>query len=166
MSFNKKSTVDDYRTLSISRLKKWGYLSNSSLYGTVTWSRGGEVISSIGISTRLSEIAGTARLMYANTQLCTNEKTDLDYQVQLVTTSCYFGGIRWWFRCPLSGCGRRVGVLYLGKYAGCRHCYDLTYQSCQDSHKSDWLAYMMGMSPKQLNRQRRIERLLNKWNDF
>jgi hypothetical protein len=37
-------------------------------------------------------------------------------------------------------CGRRVGKLHLpphGRYFGCRHCHDLTYASCQESHKFD-----------------------------
>jgi hypothetical protein len=30
--------------------------------------------------------------------------------------------------------GRRVAVIYAkGKYFACRHCYDLTYTSCQES---------------------------------
>ncbi len=37
-------------------------------------------------------------------------------------------------------CGRRVGKLYLpsgGRYYGCRHCYRLTYTSCQESRKCE-----------------------------
>ena len=31
-------------------------------------------------------------------------------------------------------CGRRVAVIYFrGKNSACRHCYDLTYASCQES---------------------------------
>jgi len=40
------------------------------------------------------------------------------------------------------GCGRRVGKLYLppgGRYFGCRQCHDLTYTSCQESHRYDRL---------------------------
>jgi len=54
------------------------------------------------------------------------------------------GKLRWWFICPLvvneRPCGRRVRKLYLpggGRYFGCRHCYNLTYTSCQESHKYD-----------------------------
>jgi len=35
-------------------------------------------------------------------------------------------------RCVFVYCGRRVGTLYLasgGNYFGCRHCYDLSYES-------------------------------------
>ncbi len=37
-------------------------------------------------------------------------------------------------------CERRVGKLWLPPgaiYFGCRHCYGLTYRSCQESHKRD-----------------------------
>ncbi len=56
----------------------------------------------------------------------------------------HFGGVRWWFVCPLviNGrlCRRCVQKLYLpprGRYYGCRHCYNLTYTSSQESHKHD-----------------------------
>jgi hypothetical protein len=66
--------------------------------------------------------------------------------VRLQTTRPNFGGVRWWFSCPrmLEGeeCGRRVGKLYRppeGRYFACRHCHDLTYESCQKSHRYDGL---------------------------
>jgi hypothetical protein len=81
-----------------------------------------------------------ARFQYTHTHRSTGEKTECDYTVQLVTTPCHLGGVRWWFICPLSRngvyCGRRVGKLYLppaGKYCGCRHCYNLSYQSRNES---------------------------------
>lgn len=50
-------------------------------------------------------------------------------QVWLTATRPRFGGLRWWFVCPLvvkgRSCKRRVGKLYLpphGRYFGCRHC--------------------------------------------
>jgi hypothetical protein len=72
--------------------------------------------------------------MYTQTDRETEEKKDFDYQVQLTTTSCKFGGLRHWFICPLikqgRSCGRRVGTLYKGgNYFGCRHCFELTYSS-------------------------------------
>jgi hypothetical protein len=61
---------------------------------------------------------------------------------RIATTRPRFGGLRWWFVCPLTvngrPCGRRVGKLYLppaGRYFGCRHCHDLTYTSCQTHDK-------------------------------
>ena len=53
-------------------------------------------------------------------------------EISLGWTSCNYGGRRPWFIC--GNCGRRVAVLYgAGKYFACRHCYDLTYRSCQES---------------------------------
>jgi len=47
-------------------------------------------------------------------------------------TPCNYGGHRPWLICM--HCGRRVAALYLrGKYFACRHCYNLTYTSCQES---------------------------------
>ena len=64
--------------------------------------------------------------------------------IQITTTPCFYGGVRHWFLCPATVdgvlCENRVGVLYLppaGKLFGCRHCYGLTYESCQQSHKYD-----------------------------
>jgi hypothetical protein len=44
-----------------------------------------------------------------------------------------------YFICPLvvngRACRRRVAKLYLppgGEYFGCRHCYNLTYESCKE----------------------------------
>src|SRR5262249_6137709 len=78
------------------------------------------------------------RLSYTLTRRATQEKEALDYRVRLTTTRPRFGGLRWWFVCPLvvdgQPCERRVGKLYLppgGRYFGCRHCYGLTYHSAQ-----------------------------------
>jgi hypothetical protein len=64
--------------------------------------------------------------------------------IQITTTPCFYGGVRHWFLCPavVAGvlCEDRVGRLYLppgGRVFGCRHCYGLTYESCQQSHKYD-----------------------------
>ncbi len=76
------------------------------------------------------------KLNYTITDRNSGEKTDYDYKVQLTTTPCRYGGVRYWFICPLNingvYCGRRVGTLFLapgGRYFGCRHCYNLSYES-------------------------------------
>ncbi len=63
-------------------------------------------------------------------------KENLTQRIQLHATRQNIGGLRWWFSCP--DCGRRVDKLYLPaekRYFGCRHCYDLTYQSVQEHDK-------------------------------
>jgi hypothetical protein len=55
------------------------------------------------------------------------------HDIELITTPCFFGRHRYWFRCP--GCQKRVGVLYKGsKNFSCRTCNHLVYQSQQRTH--------------------------------
>jgi hypothetical protein len=82
------------------------------------------------------------RLSYTSTRARTEERESLDYAVELTTTQPRYGGLRWWFVCPLvvrgCPCERRVGKLYLrpgGRYFGCRICHDLTYHSAQTHDK-------------------------------
>jgi hypothetical protein len=70
--------------------------------------------------------------------------TGQEYFIELERMACRFGGVRYWFLCPAVKddvyCGNRVTKLFLpsgGSVFGCRDCYDLTYQSCQESHKYD-----------------------------
>lgn len=81
------------------------------------------------------------------------EGVEIEYSIELQTTPVPGGKVRWWFVCPLSvngrECGRRVAKLFLppgGEYFGCRHCHNLTYQSCRDSHKDDALFRQLGAS--------------------
>jgi hypothetical protein len=70
----------------------------------------------------------------------TGEK--LNYFVPLESTFQPKGNVRYWFLCPLQGCNRMTAKLYLpsgARYFGCRHCYNLTYESCNESHRFDSL---------------------------
>jgi len=117
-------------------LKKHGYLNGWKL-GEMEWKSGFSNKSSVGIE--VCTIESYVRFFYTQTEE-NGEKKKFDYKVSLTTTSCNYGGVRYWFICPLSKngvyCGRRVGVLYkAGDYFGCRHCYDLTYNSRNENHK-------------------------------
>ncbi len=93
------------------------------------------------------------RLTYAITDRLSGEKKELNYPVELTTTCPHFGGRRFWLRCPIvkdgTPCHRRVGKLYLPPGArnfGCRICYDLTYESCQEHNgRIDALRRMVGL---------------------
>jgi len=136
--WDKKDTVEDCRNVSISFLKKHDYLSeNSYRSGAISWKNCyGEETSSIGVVVSTFEGEKYVRFYYTVTKRSSGEKTDYDYKVALTTTRCNFGGVRYWFICPLSRngvyCGRRVGKLYSppgSHYYGCRHCYNLSYES-------------------------------------
>jgi hypothetical protein len=129
-----KPESDNLKQISVSWLNKHGYL-NGVKSGTITWTNpwsGNK--SSIGIAvSNWGEGYGHIKLSYTQTDL-NGEKKDFDYEIKLTSTSCRYGGLRYWFICPLvdggNPCGRRVGVLYkLGDYFGCRHCQELTYKS-------------------------------------
>ncbi len=75
-----------------------------------------------------------------------NREHRVEESIRLQTTRPNFGGVRWWFSCPriVDGeeCGRRVGKLYRppgSQTFACRRCLDLTYESCQKSHRYDGL---------------------------
>ena len=87
---------------------------------------------------------GAGQLFYTVTKRQTGEETDVDEMILLQTTCPYFGGKRYWMTCPR--CGRRVKTLHCPPgaiYYRCRICYDLTYKSCQDSHKYDRMFMMI-----------------------
>lgn len=79
------------------------------------------------------------------------ESIILDYYVNGTNVSCRIktylslqpnGGFRRSFICPVKGCNNKSRVLYLppgGQLFGCRMCHTLTYRSCRESHKSDYL---------------------------
>ncbi len=133
--WSKKTTVEDSTKLSISKLKEFGLLGGCCSTG-LTWTRklSGHT-NSVGIVVDVLD-EPYVKLNYTITDRNSGEKTDYDYKVQLTTTPCRYGGVRYWFICPLSingvYCGRRVGTLFLtpgGRYFGCRHCYNLSYES-------------------------------------
>jgi hypothetical protein len=141
--WNKKDTVDDGLFMDINKLVRDGLVRDFSV-GSLRWTNGrtGEESASIGfVLEPLGEDGLTMRLHYTRTER-NGDKENLNYPITLQTTQPNYGGRRYWFTCPLTvngwPCRRRVGKIYLppgGRYFGCRHCYNLTYKSCQESDK-------------------------------
>ena len=138
--FDKKDTVEDCRSVSISFLRENDYFCGYRSGGIVWKNCYGEETSSIGVTVSTMDGDSYVRFQYISTDRNTGEKTEYDYKVRLTTTPCNFGGVRYWFNCPLSRngvyCGRRVGKLYKAPgavYFGCRHCYNLSYESRNES---------------------------------
>ena len=144
----KKTTVEESERLDANRWMREGILkAGIRQYGGWRWLYHGGRETSIGYEVDTLDMARpVVRLSYTITRSGTKERESLDYAISLTTTRPRFGGLRWWFVCPLvvngEPCERRVGKLYLppgSRYFGCRHCYDLTYTSCQESRKYDGL---------------------------
>ena len=128
--------VEDCLTLSPAFLLKGRAVADVAYAsGAVSWSYPGSgPLASIRYAATLSPHgAGYIRLRYAA------RGEAMDYLVRLVTTRPNYGGLRWWFLCPVSaqrGIEKRAAKLYLppgAKFFGCREAHDLTYQSCRES---------------------------------
>lgn len=132
-----KDTTEGYKTITTKFLKDHNELAEIR-NGSINWTRNGERTGSVSFDVSIVPGDEYIRFYYTSTDRSTEEKTDYNYKVSLVTSRCNYGGVRYWFICPLVqdgvACNRRVGVLYMGsKYFGCRHCYNLTYESRNES---------------------------------
>ena len=154
-SYSNRLTTDSCKSLSVKFLNEYHYFDGGIRQGGCSWGRNGKETNNIGFMVSTIKDEGYVHFQYVYTNGGTGEKTELNYRARLIWVPHYFGGGRWWFICPLvindQPCNRRVGVLYLGngKYFGCRHCYNLTYQSCKDSHSFDKAAREIGMTPQE-----------------
>jgi hypothetical protein len=156
--YGKKSPTDDYKKIESWWLKRHGYL-DPSLWrkeGRIEWTYAiANTKHSVDIATRTKNDEGIApylEINYTQTEYGVGKKV-FDYKIQMVSTPCQYGGVRWWFICPLVkggiACGRRIGVLYKGgDYFGCRQCYNLTYNSRNRNHKDPVLRFLSCMEKR------------------
>ena len=122
-----KATTNDMRTLDVRRLQRDGLLDPGRAFGW-QWTRNGEELASIQIRTEVDRVM----LSYCSRNNG-GEWQPMEYPVTLEWTPCHLGGRRAWFRCPATGCGRRVAILYGGTIFACRHCYRLVYASQREA---------------------------------
>jgi hypothetical protein len=132
-----KDTTNNTRSFSIFFLNKYKKLEMgcTSYHNNIVWSRNGEEQARIDYDIKTTEEDSYIHLKYKVRTRGEEEWRSMDYKIPLESVRCHFGGNRWYFRCSLSKsgvyCGRRVAILYsAGDYFGCRHCADLTYDSC------------------------------------
>jgi hypothetical protein len=140
-----KRTVEDCCAMDANRLACDGFFNFGGIAsGTYTWRRGDdeEPAATVGFEVNAGAERPWFRVHYTVTNARTGERRDVDETGALAITRVAGGGRRFWFTC--FGCGRRVGKLYLPAaeyYFRCRKCHDLTYRSCQESHKYDRMVY-------------------------
>lgn len=133
--WSKKEEADSLKKIEIWWLKRNGYLQPGCWQsGGIKWTHGwSDKESSVSFQTSTVPDNLYIRLIYTQTNQ-DRDKKDFDYKAGITTTPCHYGGVRYWFICPLTVngvyCGRRVGTLYkAGDYFGCRNCQRLTYDS-------------------------------------
>jgi hypothetical protein len=137
----KKDTVEDCLSLSISAFRQAGANPRNFNQGSLVWTaRIPNVPPRASATFRLQPIGEKVILQLYF--LLPDNKRYSPPAIELKTTDPYFGGLRWWFTCPLTAngksCQRRVTKLYFpfGAFAfGCRNCYCLTYESAQTHDK-------------------------------
>lgn len=138
--YGAKSTVEQTFSIDIRQLKAVGYLCG---YHSGTLKSAGD---SYGVWFAISvddEFSGGKYIWFKYSIACKNgEVRKYDYKIPISVTKCYFGGVRYWFRCYANlrhCCGNRVTTLYLMSGANifaCRHCYDLSYNSRNKDRKN------------------------------
>jgi hypothetical protein len=95
---NYPKTVDDCKTVSISKLKEWNYLTYGKRNGTISWSRNNVVHSSISI-----EVTFTDEQKFIILDYKTNNES-IRYKVKLISKASNLGkGEVYYFLCPKTG---------------------------------------------------------------
>ena len=123
--------LDSLKSIDMTYLKQWGVLAKVCHWGNYVWSRNGEETGRVSYSTNLDSPDGNhMKLDYKVRNGQSEEWKGMDYRVRMVTTSCHFGSVRWWFICPNSRCNRRCRKLYsYGDYFVCHKCTGYWYDS-------------------------------------
>ena len=121
--YGEKATTDDYKSIDVRKWARDDFLTPGYRF-TCAWTMNGEKAGSIQVESQV----GRVKLFYRSRDYG-GEWRPHEYPVDLDWTPCHLGGHRVWFRCPASGCGRRVAKLYGGKIFACRYCHDLAYRS-------------------------------------
>lgn len=142
-----RGTTTRHLTLDVRQLQRDGLLTPGRAFD-LNWSRNGEEVAAMQVQTEIDRVI----LKY---QHCGNggDWQAIEYPVLLEWTPCNLGGQRAWFICPARGCGRRVAILYSGKYYACRHCYRLAYQCQRETYgdrsmrRADKLRKRLGWCP-------------------
>lgn len=115
-----KPITDEFLELSIYGFRRKGFWRY--MFGTISWSWGNNPPhASIGYSI----LGDTIQLSW------TSHGEEFIQDIPLASVSVGYGQ-KYFFCCP--SCGRHVAILYAGQKFYCRHCYGITYESCQKSH--------------------------------
>jgi len=124
--WDSKSTTESQHRIDIRWLKKQGYLRPGSVR-YLSWSWRNKQTGYINYRMEADRMVLDYRYRFNG-----GEWEDVEQTVSFDRTPCNYGEHRTWFLCPR--CWKRVAVLYgAGKYFLCRHCYNLTYSSQQES---------------------------------
>jgi hypothetical protein len=89
----------------------------SYVAGTIQWTltRTGEVKAEISyVANLVDPVDAWVWLIYTSTTRATGAKLGNDYRLRLETTRPHFGGLLWWFLCPITGRRGRTRASRIG----------------------------------------------------
>ncbi len=134
-----KATVESCLALDVNYMRRKGMLFPGA-GGTLNWTYAGTGKPSASVVYRVVCLPDEEELLRLWLSYRRQDSETIRLPIDLQPMHLHFGGLRYWFICPLLvngvACRRRVGKLYFcGRYFGCRRCHDLTYRSCQESHQ-------------------------------
>ncbi len=123
-----RQTVDDSIKLTASYLLKNDFFK-SKTKAVLTWGMDSIGEYSLGLLIKIQESSiPYIRMVNIQEYVDTGTLEPNKYTVILTTTTCNYGGLRYWFKCPT--CQKRKAILYKPKSSNvfaCRKCHDLTY---------------------------------------
>lgn len=137
--YDRKYTVNESLVLDLKYILSRGGWSQRIDW--ISWSCGKQDAGSIKYKIGMTSNNPTLTLEFTHK---TEEK--VIQQITITSDPQPYGGRRYWMRCPF--CIRKCNKLVCppgAKYFGCRKCYDLSYNSCNESHKFDtfYRGYLM-----------------------
>ena len=135
-----KTTTSAMLSISIDKWRKKGKWKYQA--GTTTWTVNGKKTSAINF-----------RIIAEQNEIILSWVSNGNHETQ--TIRIYgkpqpYGKCRYYFIC--GNCHTLRSKLYAGTFFYCRKCYNLTYQSCNDSHQFDRLSGLIGMTPAGMRR--------------
>ena len=132
----RRGTVETGLTLDLARaMKLLRFRPGLHSHGTIAWtnSHTGDVTATVGYEAQMSDPQEAWVRLFYSVDGC-DGVTRKDCRIELTTTVPHFGGLRWWFICPVLG--RRVRCLHLGPQGdvfASRHALNLGYQSQRET---------------------------------
>lgn len=104
-------TIDDCLKIEIALLLRNGFITEGvETAGILRWNDAREQASSIQFAVNMADAARPVLVLSYDWSLTGQAPRAVRQTIQLLTTRPHYGGKRWWFSCPETGC--RVSKLY------------------------------------------------------
>lgn len=127
---NSKKVAERIKKISLPWLLRNSYLEGVTK-GKIQWYQNNQASGEVNITVDTTSFIPHVRLGYTVQRSGETGFKDINYQINMESVTCRYGGEKWFFKCP--DCGRKARVLYEnGTYFTCRLCANVTYESCNN----------------------------------